>query len=422
MKGVEMKKILFFTALMVSALSLIPALTMANTCIGQKVADMIADGGGGGGVDVGDVLVCYSDSTLKVVFDTSSTGWCMSKTHLDVAYNPNNIPQKNGNPIPGQFDYQHVLGSCDLIDEYEVPITVLATTLYIAAHADVWDTTTDTTLNVVSSQNTAIIEADAVAVDENASLAYEPFNYPNCGFYSQTNDGTNSVWDSQIQPACRTVFNSLGADWIWRSPGYPDPASNEQILGQVITFQEEFDAVGLVTQGTLSVTADNAFTASLNGIEVASSVSLGPGFPGTLREKVDTTPQTGNWGVASQGWQNCLAYNVGGSLVSGENVLTIIASNEYMWNSTGYDGPDQYYGWNNGTKTYNTGSINNDPNPGTGASGSSSTGNNICRNPGGLIFALSVDYYARGETAWGDGTDFGGKKWATYITYPINVD
>jgi len=40
-------------------------------------------------------------------------------------------------------------------------------------------------------------------------------------------------------------------------------------------------------------------------------------------------------------------------------------------------------------------------------------------NPTGLIYRAEIEYYDVEETAWGDGTEFPGKNWATYITYTI---
>lgn len=43
-------------------------------------------------------------------------------------------------------------------------------------------------------------------------------------------------------------------------------------------------------------------------------------------------------------------------------------------------------------------------------------------NPTGLIYEVEVEYLARGETAWGDGTDgteFGGKQWGMYFGYTV---
>jgi len=40
-------------------------------------------------------------------------------------------------------------------------------------------------------------------------------------------------------------------------------------------------------------------------------------------------------------------------------------------------------------------------------------------NPTGLIYKATVSYYARCETAWGDGSKFPGKNWATYFIYTV---
>jgi hypothetical protein len=90
----------------------------------------------------------------------------------------------------------------------------------------------------------------------------------------------------------------------------------------------------------------------------------------------------------------------------------IVAANEYMWNTTDqYQGKDYYYG------SYDPSGapVNADPFPGYGIGI-----DNICRNPGGLIFKATVDYYADGETAWGDGIRFTeDKNWATYFSYTV---
>ncbi len=39
-------------------------------------------------------------------------------------------------------------------------------------------------------------------------------------------------------------------------------------------------------------------------------------------------------------------------------------------------------------------------------------------NPGGLIYEAKIMYLVK-ETAWGDGTGFGGKHWATYFECTI---
>jgi len=46
----------------------------------------------------------------------------------------------------------------------------------------------------------------------------------------------------------------------------------------------------------------------------------------------------------------------------------------------------------------------------------------IDNNPGGLIYEARVGYYSHVESAWGAGTAFSGKNWATYFTYTLDFD
>lgn len=56
---------------------------------------------------VGDVLVKSVDGKICVKFvlndDAIAAGWLISETHVAIADDVSGIPQKNGNPIPGQF-------------------------------------------------------------------------------------------------------------------------------------------------------------------------------------------------------------------------------------------------------------------------------------------------------------------------------
>jgi len=89
---------------------------------------------------VGDVTVWYEDGCLYVRF-TTTDDWYMDRTHLHVATSLEDIPQKNGNPRPGRFDYQTVHDPAVTEYTYEIPLDSLDwdedTVLYIAAHADV---------------------------------------------------------------------------------------------------------------------------------------------------------------------------------------------------------------------------------------------------------------------------------------------
>lgn len=85
---------------------------------------------------VGDVEVSDDDNFLYIKFSTVND-FCLTETHLHIAENEEDIPQKNGNPIPGKFEYKEE-HDCVKENTYEVPIAwAQGTQLAIAAHAEV---------------------------------------------------------------------------------------------------------------------------------------------------------------------------------------------------------------------------------------------------------------------------------------------
>lgn len=103
------------------------------TIIEEKCADLMA----GQHIDVGDVNVWNDDTSLYVQYVLDDP-WVMTESHLHVATAWEAIPQKNGNPPPGQFDYS-MEHAC--VTEYTYVIELdegwvpCETDLYIAAHA-----------------------------------------------------------------------------------------------------------------------------------------------------------------------------------------------------------------------------------------------------------------------------------------------
>ncbi|WP_455392597.1 vWA domain-containing protein [[Eubacterium] cellulosolvens] len=103
------------------------------------VTDLIAGGGNPkSAIDVGEVIAWNDEDYLYIKYETTGD-WYMTETHLHVAADSiEGIPQKNGNPIPGKFDYNDEHDPAVQEYEYKIPWTWDAgTTLYIAAHAAV---------------------------------------------------------------------------------------------------------------------------------------------------------------------------------------------------------------------------------------------------------------------------------------------
>lgn len=129
--------------LVIAVIPLMPNAVIAQD--EQLVVDLIADGGhaeelgdGYDGEDVGDVIVWNDESNLYITYVVYDP-WVITETHLHVALNMGAIPEKEGNPISGEFDYK---------GEYDPPVIDVTytyllgdwgwetgTVLYIAAHA-----------------------------------------------------------------------------------------------------------------------------------------------------------------------------------------------------------------------------------------------------------------------------------------------
>lgn len=354
---------------------------------------------------VGTVTVTELSSTSLTVTYNMNAGYCLTQTHVAVASTPAGIPQtKTGNPIPGQFPQGETFSSCVTTAG---PYTFTGLTkgaVVVAAHAVVWDEGSLQTTTVVSGTNTDVTNVNGTAVTQKAVAANEPFNYPNCSSY--TPDDTNpSLWDTGIGTTAFNLFSGAGADWIWATPNPIEP-----ILGDIVDFQQGFTVPsGFQLGGTLTITADNAYSAMLNSTTLGHSISMGPGFPGTLREDVGSGPQQGDWGVASQGWQHVDTYTLSG-LSAGSNTLKVTAADEYM------NAGDDYLGW--GGTTYNS-TVYPDPTPGTGLPADGSVCFDPGYNPAGLIYSLSVGTYTHSDTAWGGTNGFSGANWATYMEFTL---
>lgn len=67
---------------------------------------------------VGNVTIIPFEGNLHVTYEITEPGWYITATHTHVAEDPSLIPQKNGNPIPGQFDYQMLFEYSDHVTKY----------------------------------------------------------------------------------------------------------------------------------------------------------------------------------------------------------------------------------------------------------------------------------------------------------------
>lgn len=102
-----------------------------QTCGAPQQVTLIA----GQKIPVGTVTVWNDAEYLYVAYQTQN-GWWMTETHLAVAGSLSGIPQRNGNPVPGQFPYKRYYNPPVQYDVYQIPLsTFTTTTLFVAAQA-----------------------------------------------------------------------------------------------------------------------------------------------------------------------------------------------------------------------------------------------------------------------------------------------
>jgi hypothetical protein len=101
---------------------------------GAKTFDLFA----GQTTDVGDVFV-WNDSTHYYLEIDMASGWCMTERHVIAAASLADIPQANGNPIPGQFPLKESYKPCADADTLTIPIGTLGADPFFAVHVKAWE-------------------------------------------------------------------------------------------------------------------------------------------------------------------------------------------------------------------------------------------------------------------------------------------
>lgn len=129
-----MKKLAFLLIVVAVLAALVPAAVSAHTADHPLRAKLMA----GQSIYAGLVEVWNDGGDLHVRYVSKwGLGYCLNETHLHVATSLAGIPQKNGNPIPGKFDYKDDDLGCVHDIEYVIPLDgwEAGTELVIAAHA-----------------------------------------------------------------------------------------------------------------------------------------------------------------------------------------------------------------------------------------------------------------------------------------------
>ena len=128
----KVKSIRYGNALVCSCLAILFLFSVAHAS-DYEIHSLMA----GQNIKVGDVSVWNDADHLYVKYQTTD-GWYLIESHVHFATSLDGIPQTNGNPIPGSFDYAMEHDPEVLEYTYEMDLNGLEPgTVYIATLADV---------------------------------------------------------------------------------------------------------------------------------------------------------------------------------------------------------------------------------------------------------------------------------------------
>lgn len=214
--------------------------------------NLIADGGDEY-LDVGGVHVWNVGDDLFVEVFTDLPDWAIAAIHIDVETNVGDIDQtKKNNPKPGkfqtkaEFDYPWVTHA----GIYEFPNAAADGVVAIAAHAELWDLATETTMTIVSREG----------VD-----AYGPHTTPPA---PPLGDPAWGKPGDSVEAFMADEWPTI-ADAVWISTAYY--AEPDTTKASWRWFHDAFEVDGYPLGGTVAATSDNKEWFSFNGTLVGSS-------------------------------------------------------------------------------------------------------------------------------------------------------
>lgn len=307
---------------------------------------------------VGTVQVWNDGDYLYVTYVVTDVEWCLVETQLHVANSADDIPQMNGNPAPGEFDYK-TEHECIPDFTYEIELNGWGdgAPLAIAAHAIV-DGGDEHSLTLFSSEATltaGYFERAGYDGTVDASFALAASNYSGGGTFSTAADISS--------PNANGYDENLLLDAVWVTSA--EPREGSAASDQWRLFKHDFEIPQWATNitGSLQVTADNAVAAYLGDGQIDAT---------TYVYDVATTPPQD---LSVQHFSN-LYGPTDFFPVPGPNSLLFVVRNYYA-------ASDQD------------------------------------NNPTALLYRAEITF-DESETAWGDGEEFGGN-WAMYFAYTVQL-
>jgi hypothetical protein len=322
------------------------------------IVELIAGGGNEkSAIQVGYVKVWNDEDFLYVQYEVTNPDWCLTETHLDIDVGLDLIPQKNGNPIPGHFDFN---------DEHECissfTITVPITwdpfqPLWIAAHAVVQSFVEYEDPNL---ENFALALPDQVTMSVQYPYGGGPAYFPQTTVTGDPLTGTYEGW-------CVDTDNVIYQNTNYTANVY---SSYETLPDGSIEYPENLDLVNwIINQGYVGNSSGCDGTYTYGDVQRAIWALL---------EDNQSTSGLGAWSQCRVDEILAAAYANGEGFtpgcddyvavilvpVGGQQVITIA---QVTFASVG-------------------------------------------------VPCVPIFQY---ETAWGDGLDFPGKNWATYLVYTV---
>jgi hypothetical protein len=253
--------------------------------------DLIA----GQNTTVGKVYVWDWAGKVYVQFVTDED-WCITETHVAVGASEAAIPQTNkGNPIPGQFPAGETFSSCVGIAGPYVLDAPTGESWVVAAHAKVWDKTSDTCEAIVSNAG----PSNPVSITDDYPDGWSP--------------PANAV---VVTPGYSGWPTISGASYISRT------ATGDQFNVNVWRkATETLNVPGWPLSGELWVNSDNYEFTKLNGTEIERDDGSPTSTVENTAPEVIVSPQT--WATIT---------NVPFTPVMGANAF------EFVWRNIAWEG------------------------------------------------------------------------------------
>lgn len=348
-----------FNLLFILALILtLPALILTHTADNPYVTDLIAGGGNEkSAMDVGDVRVWNDGDYLYVEYVLTDPEWCLTETHLHIDVGLDLIPQKNGNPIPGKFDFSDEHDCVDTF-QYAIPITWDPfEVLYIAAHAVVQ--------SFVGYENPNL-DNFAAALPAQVSMSVQ-YPYPGGPAYFPVTTVTGYTLTGTYEGWCVDTDHTISQNTNYTANVY---SSYETLPEGLLEFPENLDLVNwIINQGFVGQpsTCDGNYTygdiqRAIWALVEDNQSSSGLGSWSQCRVDEILAAAYANGEGFEPGCEDYVAVIL--QPIGGQQVVTIA---QVTFASVG----------------------------------------------------VPCDPIFQYETAWGDGLDFPGKNWSTYFAYAV---